>query len=413
MARSIDDAYVRADDARNRQMQIKLQEQLQQEAEQRKRRDEAANIAAQAQIQPVMGADGNIDILATRIAAAKAMGDIGVKQRMAESLAAAKGKTMQRGAELAVKRNDGESDDDYAARIENADYAQHLKKTTEESSARADAWNQRDSAVQKDVKAQIEAEGLKPDTPEYKNRFSWLMKYNKGDADLKHAMLLVKDMEDSGLIPDDRSRDKEVARLLRNPDGKPFSLTPAQIKDLEGENALIRGLGDVQKRIADFEGKYGAGSFDNYVGPWDAKKQEWTLKFGANPTDQDKEAGRIGQMFSELYNEELKRISGGAVTAPEAMRNEIAKGTLSGATFKNSLQGWRESRNSIFQNKRHILRDLSAPESIWDVTSSPSVQAEKQPNQKANPTQAQTQTPAWAGDPEFTNFLKKSVTGGK
>lgn len=242
--------------------------------------------------------------------------------------------------------------------------------------------NQKDSMQKKNIEAMLQGRGLKPGTPEYDRQLSFGLRLNMLPNDAKHAAILTQDMVRAGIIaPDDYDeQQRQEALLLKNPDGKPFVLPHAAVADLTNENTLIRNLGGVQKQIAAFEQKYGQGAFDGYVGDVDNRTNKWTLRLGANPSEKDKEAGRIAQLFQGIYNADLKSTSGGAVTESEALRKAVEAGTLDSATFKNTLQGWKGARQTIFQNKQKALRGFTVPDGVFDLgedSSTPSAPAKR------------------------------------
>jgi len=245
--------------------------------------------------------------------------------------------------------------------------------------AQVEASNQKESVSLKNLRTEAEARGIDVNSKDGKDWLSFQLEMQRAPTDQKYAMLTVSDMVKAGLVKNDRDAiERERARLLPF-NGKTPTLTPTQLKAIEDENTLVRNLGSVQNDIAAFEQTYGPGSFDQYSGEVDARTNEWKLRFGASPTEQDKAAGRIAQKFQSVLNADLKATSGGAVTESEAVRKLKEAGPLTGSSFKNSLGGWRDARIMGLQNKQKVLGAFAIPQGLFEYEDAAPVAGAAQP----------------------------------
>lgn len=255
--------------------------------------------------------------------------------------------------------------------IAEAESSKRLSQYKQERDLTADAQiranEAKESMALKNIKAEAMARNIDPESPAGKKFMAFRMKLSAMPADAKYAALTVQDMVKTGLVKDDPDAiEREEARLLPF-GGKTPTLTPAMEKSVADESNLVLNLGSVQNAITAFEQKYGPGSFDRYVGPIDNRTNEWKLqisKDSASPADL--EAKRIAQLFQTTFNADLKATSGGAVTESEAVRKIREAGSLDGASFKNSLQGWREARVMGLKNKERVLGGFAVPKGLFN-----------------------------------------------
>lgn len=117
------------------------------------------------------------------------------------------------------------------------------------------------------------------------------------------------------------------------------------VKDIESENKAFQQLDDVTGKIAKFDAKYGAGAFDEYVGPVDAPVFKFKTK-GIAPqklAEADREAKSIFREANYVIQAYRKNNFGTALTENETAAFREIVGDPTFADYANGLSTFRDS----------------------------------------------------------------------
>lgn len=249
------------------------------------------------------------------------------------------------------------------------------------------ANNAKESAQVKNMKEMLASRGIDPESDDGKKELSYQLEYNTLSGPDKLAHLQARELQQSGLIGNDRrSFEKERARLAAFGGHNP-NLTDTQVQTLLGDKALVGNIDNVLGGINKFEAKYGPGSFDAYVGPISNRLQKAKMTIDGNDP-QANDANGVLQLFQDVMNAKIRDVSGAQTSAQEILRNMLAAGDPKMANFKSAMANWRNNTATIFNNRLKAAEGFNVPSSLTPFDLSAPQASPASPAGSASPASA-------------------------
>jgi len=177
----------------------------------------------------------------------------------------------------------------------------------------------------------------------------------------QRAEKVINSLKNQGVITNEDEQ-LEAESFLLGPEG---GKTPTDVlKSINAANSAVTELNDAFKKIQQFEQKYGANSFSEYVGPLDNPLLQAKGKFKGITAQEQKDAVGILNKI-RLVRTDYQQNKFGATLTPSEERNlETVVSNPSRADYINVVDAFRNNLTSGVENK------------IWDYRYSPSIAPE-------------------------------------
>lgn len=209
---------------------------------------------------------------------------------------------------------------------------------------------------------EVENAGLDPKSPEGKTMFNRRLAYHTAPGPSKNAIMMADLQVNAGVLKPEQY-DKEVSRLATF-GGKVPQLSNSQEDVLLADNNAIANGADLIDAIDDFENRYGAGSFDKYTGPFDAKVKDIDWRFTGSNSPEERDARGLREKWNKILNQRIYDASGKAITMQEFERLQQAWGNIESAGFRDSLANFIGQTTESFGNRLDALQSYAVPESL-------------------------------------------------